>query len=137
MKTKRILWIDDDIESSILRPYLDELYEKGFAVEKVKNPDDLSRITDDVWSSISAIIIDVIMPTGEIDNALAKGGMKTGFIVLKNLLNNEKLKNIKKIVFSIVNDVDILNFCHSNDIPILSKQEYMFDSFVEKINELT
>lgn len=138
MGIKRVLWIDDDIESSALRPYIDELYENEFVVEKIKNPDDLDNISDDDWTSFSAILIDVIMPTGyNIDCNQAKDGMQTGFIVLKKLIDKEQLKTVPLIIFTIVEDMEIIDFCNDHNISLLNKQDYMFDTFVEKIIELT
>lgn len=136
-KPKTILWLDDNIESSVLRPYIDEFHENGVTIVKAKNPDDLSHITDSDWSSLSAIILDVIMPTGDkIDIYQSSGGFKTGFIVLQNLLNDKKLNNVPKIVFSVVDDMEIIEFCKNNRIPVLKKQDYMFDTFIKKVIDI-
>lgn len=44
MEKKRIVWIDDDIESPILRPYIDEFEEKNYEVIKVKEIDNILPI---------------------------------------------------------------------------------------------
>ena len=53
-QNKQILWIDDDIKSSILRPYVDEFFDNGYSILKVKNPDDIEenhyyRCIDAYW----------------------------------------------------------------------------------------
>ena len=44
MKKKRIVWIDDDLGSPILRPYIDEFIENNFEVIKVREIDNLLPI---------------------------------------------------------------------------------------------
>ena len=135
-QNKQILWIDDDIKSSILRPYVDEFFDNGYSILKVKNPDDIEENLKDP-QGIIAIIIDVSMPTGEtVDFHKAKGGLHTGFIVLKRLLDKEELNHAKKIVFTIVEDSEIMNFCKEVGIPYLKKNDYVSDTFEKKIEDL-
>ena len=136
-KSKTILWIDDEINTSSLRPYLDEFGENGVSIVKVKNLDALNHIIDSVWSSLSVIILDIIMPPGEnIGLNRAKGGLQTGLIVLENLLNDERLNNVPKIVFSNINVFEIKAFCKKNNIPILRKSDYASDEFIKKVDEI-
>lgn len=133
---KRIIWIDDDVKRASLRPYLDELFENGFDIEKVKNPD----LIDSAFSNCPdfvAIIIDVLMPTGNsIGFKEANGGLWTGLIVLKRLLEDPRTSNKPLIVFTIVNDIVVKEYCKKRGIPFLNKKDYNCSSFVDKIKEL-
>jgi len=132
----KILWIDDDISRLKLQPYLDEFEESGFEIIPVENPIDLDS-TIDSNKDIQCIILDISMPTGEnIDVSESKKGMRTGLLILKKLIENTNLNHIKKVVFTIVGDDEVHNYCKSKQILHLKKQDYFPDTFVEKIKEI-
>jgi DNA-binding NarL/FixJ family response regulator len=133
----KILWIDDDLDRLKLRPYLDRFEDANIEIIKVANPDDIdSAIAAN--SDIQCIIVDISMPTGEeIDVKESKQGMRTGLFVLKKLNANDNLKPIKKIVFTIVSDDEVSNYCKSNNIPCEKKQEYTSGTFVEYVKRAT
>lgn len=133
---KKILWVDDDIKRLELSVDIDEFIDKGFEIIKAANPDECSEIIEQ-RHDFGCIIVDISMPTGKnIDFGEAKGGMRTGLIILKNLVKNEELKNIKKVVYTIVDDEEVRNYCEENNITYLSKRNYLSDTFVEKISQL-
>lgn len=133
---KKILWVDDDIKRLELSVDIDEFIDKGFEIIKAANPDECSEIIEQ-RHDFECIIVDISMPTGKnIDFGEAKGGMRTGLIILKNLAKNEELKNIKKVVYTIVDDEEVRNYCEENNITYLSKRNYLSDTFVEKISQL-
>ena len=62
MEKKRIVWIDDDIESPILRPYIDEFEENNYEVIKVKEIDNILPILKkEAEKKIHAMLLDIIM----------------------------------------------------------------------------
>lgn len=136
---KRIIWIDDDINRLFLRPYIDELEESGFDIIKVMEADEVDNILqNEITDTLTAIIIDIAMPPGEkISFREARGGLRTGKILLERLLSDESVSNFTKIVFTNVEDEVVEQYCMDNNIPYLKKENYYPDNFVEKINELT
>ena len=140
MKTKkRIMWIDDNINGLFLRSYIDELEESGFDIIRVMKADEVDNILqNEITDSLTAIIIDISMPPGEkISFSEARGGLRTGKIILERLLSDESVSNVKKIVFTNVEDAVVEQFCMDNNIPYLKKENYYSDNFMDKINELT
>jgi DNA-binding NarL/FixJ family response regulator len=132
LKKNKILWIDDDIHRMALKPYIDEFKDKGFDILGAENPDEIDKILAE-QDHIQCIIIDVSMPHGEkIAYDEAKGGMRTGLIVLKKLI----LKRIVKVVFTIVDDMEMRKFCDENGIEYLKKQDYFTNTFVDKVKKI-
>ena len=135
MEKVKILWIDDNINNTKLRPYIDELKENDFEIIPAENPDESDRILAE-RQDFRCIIVDLIMPRGSDE---AKYGLNTGLIVLKKLVDNEKLANVKKVVFTIRKDNDakeVIDYCEenkNNNVYFLKKDDYYPDSFVEKI----
>jgi CheY-like chemotaxis protein len=138
-QVKKILWIDDDVNRYSLMPYIDELNEKGFTIVKAENPDEIYKILSR-QKDFLCIIVDISMPLGEkIPFGEAKGGMQTGLVILKKLVEDKTLANVKKIVFTIVNDDEVREYCNSQtpSIPYLEKSKYFTDAFVAEIQKLT
>ena len=134
-QVKKILWIDDDINRSPLMPFVDEFKEKGYAIVKAENPDEGFEIVSRQHDFL-CIIVDISMPLGEsIPFGEAKGGMQTGIVILKRLIDNPNLKNVKKVVFTIVDDADARAFCKSSTppIPYIQKHKFFTDTFVKEI----
>ena len=122
MKKKRIVWIDDDIDKPVLRPYVDEFEENNFEVIKVKEIDNyLSILKNEAQRALSAILVDINMPTGHLDFRKTRGGLRTGLIILENILKENTLNNIPLIVFTNVDDVAVNVFCKDRSIPYLKK----------------
>ena len=132
---KRILWIDDDIEGYPLIPYIDEFKVNGFTIVKAKNPDESEKILSKEHD-FQCIIVDISMPCGNrIPMKAVKGGMLTGLVVLKELVDNPDLKNVKKVVFCAVVDKEVQDFCEKQtpQIPCLKIIENAPHELVEKI----
>lgn len=136
---KRIIWIDDDINGFFLRPYVDEFEENDFEIIKVMKIEEVDSILqNEITDSIIAIIIDISMPPGEnISFREARGGLRTGEIILKRFLCNESIASIPKIVFTNVDDEEVEQYCEDNRIPYLKKEHYFSDEFVDYIDNLT
>jgi len=134
--TIKILWIDDDLGHLKLQPYIDELKGNQFDIIEVNNPDDVNEKLDSN-KDIKGIILDISMPTGEnIDVTESKKGMRTGLILLRNLNMNKDFKNIKKIVFTIVEDEQVINYCNDNNVAYLKKRDYLTDTFACEIKNI-
>jgi len=135
-QVKKILWIDDDINRYSLMPYIDELKERPFfKIIKVENPDEIKEKLSKEHD-FRCIIVDISMPTGNnIPFGEAKGGMQTGLVILKQLVDNEKLINVKKVVFTIVDNAEVREYCENQKpkIPYLEKHKLFTDEFVKEI----
>ena len=134
--SNKILWIDDDIHRPFLRPYVDELIEHQFSIIKVNKVDDINdTINKEEEGSISLIIVDIAMPPGKnIDLRLARGGLRTGKIILEQLEKDDIVKNIPKVVFTNVDDDIVKNYCINKNIPYLKKEDYFADELVEELS---
>ena len=135
---KRIIWIDDDINRLFLRPYIDEFEESGFDIIKVMEADEVDNILqNEITDTLTAIIIDISMPPGEkISFREARGGLRTGKIILERLLSDESVSNVTKIVFTNVEDPVVELYCMDNNIPYLKKENYFSNEFVDVIMAL-
>lgn len=133
---KKILWIDDDINRFPLMPYIDEFNEKGFVILKAEDPDESEKILS-IEHDFLCIIVDISMPLGEsIQFGEAKGGMQTGLVILKKLIDNPKLNDVKKVVFTITDDAEVRDYCNKQQISYMQKHQYCADIFVEKIEKI-
>lgn len=133
---KKIMWVDDDINRSILRPYLDELTERGYAIIRVQSVDEI-KSTINSSMPISLMILDVSMPPGEsLDFKESRGGIQTGYLLLKELVANKILEDVIKIVFTIVDNNNLIDFCAKNKIPIYDKEEYLSVKFADEIDSI-
>ena len=135
MEKLKILWIDDDINNWALRPYIDTFNENGFEIIHAKDPDESDRILTKS-KDFRCIIIDLMMATGsKISHEESKGGIQTGLILLQKLMADESLSNIKKVIFTKINDLETKNFCNVQEpaIPYLKKLDDTTGGFVDKI----
>lgn len=135
---KKILWIDDDINRFSLMPYIDELKEKGITVVKAENPDESKEILSKEYD-FQCIIVDISMPPGDsIPFGESKGGTQTGLLILKQLVEDTSLGNVKKVVFTIVDNAEVREYCNNQTpkIPYLEKHNFFTDKFVEEIKQI-
>ena len=86
--------------------------------------------------SLSAILVDIAMPPGHLDFRETRGGLRTGIVVIKELLKEDSLKSIPIIVFTNVDDVAVNDFCKDRSIPYLRKEDYFSDKFVVEIDKI-
>ena len=138
--SKKILWIDDDINRFPLMPYIDEFKEQGFTIIGVENPDEIEEKLSSNNNDFLCIIVDISMPLGsKINSGEAIGGMQTGLVILKELVENANLNKIKKVVFTITDNSKVKTYCSTQNppIPYFQKQKYLADAFVNEIIEIT
>ena len=137
MAKRRIVWIDDDINTPILRPYVDEFEENNFEIIKVSGIENLiSDLKKEAEKTLSAILIDIIMPPQHLDFRKTRGGLTTGVVIIEDILEDVSFKNIPIIVVTNVDDVAINDYCKEKDICCIEKKDYFSDSFVSKIDEI-
>ena len=135
--SNKILWIDDDIHRSFLRPYVDELIENQYSIIKVNNVDDIDDTINKEEGSISLIIVDIAMPPGKkIDLRLAGGGLRTGKMILEQLEKDNIVKNVPKVVFTNVDDDIVKNYCKNKNIPYLKKEDFFADELVKILSQI-
>lgn len=135
MEKKTIAWIDDEINTSFLKPYVDELEENNYVVIKIKTTENLIQLLKDKAGTLSAIFVDIIMPPKGLNYSEASGGIRTGLVVLKNIKTEASLRDIPLIVVSNLNDDAIKKYCENNQIPYIEKRSYFSDEFVKIITE--
>lgn len=136
-KKKRIVWIDDQIYSPILSSYVEEFEENNFEVIKIESVDNLlSVLKIEVKKSLHAILVDIIMPYGPLDFGKSRGGLKTGLLVLEDILKEDSLKNIPIVVLSNADYYDVRDFCQEKSIKYLEKSHYFSNELVNIITEL-
>lgn len=133
---KRILWIDDDINRFALKPYIDVFKERGYTIDGAENFDESLKILEQK-NTYGCIIIDVSMPLGSLaDSREAKSGLRTGMVVLKKMMDNPDLAEVKKVIFTIVDNAEARDYCDENDVPYLEKQEFLSTTFVDEIEKI-
>lgn len=136
MDKKRIAWVDDNINTPILEPYVDEFEDNETEIIKIKTVDGLiNRLKKELQNSLSAILVDIIMPPENYDDGKTRGGIRTGVSVLEDILKEASLKNIPIIAVTNVDDPEVSEFCESNHIPWLKKKDYFSDTFVKAVND--
>lgn len=133
MEKKIIAWIDDEINTSFLKPYVDELKEYNYEIIKIKTTENLIQRLKELARTLSAIFVDIIMPPKGLNYSEADGGLRTGLVVLKDIKTETSLRDIPLIVVSNLNDETIKKYCNDNQIPYIEKRSYFSDEFVEKI----
>ena len=136
MEKKKIAWVDDDIQSSLLSPYIDEFYDYNVEIVRIKSVKGLLETLEKEALSLSAILIDTIMPPENLDFGKTRGGLRTGLFIIEQLLNDDTLKNIPIVCVTNVDDIKVSDFCSQNSIPCLKKGDYFSNTFVEAILEI-
>lgn len=136
MDKKRIVWIDDNINTPILKPYIDEFEDNGIEIIKQKTVVGLiETLKKELKNSLSAVLVDIIMPPENYDDGKTRGGLRTGIVVLEDILKETSLNNVSIIAVTNVDDNEAVKFCEMNKVPLLKKYEYFSDSFVKAVNE--
>lgn len=140
-KKIKVLWLDDDIENPALRTECMELEQRGYQIYKAPNPD----VYDEFINSENEIgclifdccILDISLPLGSISNSReAKKGMRTGFLLLKELLKNERYKDVPKVIYTIVEDKDIQSYCEQHGVKYINKEDCLPWIFADHIDNI-
>ena len=118
MNSRRAVIIDDD--KFISHAYTDGLQRAGFRIETAFNGEEGLKKAKELKPDI--ILLDIILP------------QKDGFVVLKEIKADEKLKNIPVLIISNLSqegDIKVAKKLGAADY--LVKSNYSMDKVVEKI----
>ncbi len=136
-KKKRIVWIDDDINTPILTPYVDEFEDNNFEIIKIESIDNLLPILKiEAKESLQAILVDIIMPYKHLGFGKTRGGLRTGLFVIKDILNEDSLKSIPIVAITNGDDTYVKNYIIKNRIPYIEKKGYFSNELVAKVNKI-
>lgn len=136
-KKKRIVWIDDDINTPILTPYVDEFEDNNFEIIKIESIDNLLPILKiEAKESLQAILVDIIMPYKHLGFGKTRGGLRTGLFVIKDILNEDSLKSIPIIAITNGDDTYVKNYIINNCIPYIEKKSYFSNELVAIVNKI-
>lgn len=130
---KNILWVDDDVNRPALLPDRDELESRGYTIIPVERVDDFLKIIKEGVHKIDCVIIDMLMATGSIDLKQAKNGTRTGLVLIESL-KKSCYKNVKVVVYTVIDSNDIREFC-GDEILCLDKS-ITSNVFANRIEEI-
>lgn len=145
-KRKNILWVDDDVNKPALEPDRDELGERNCQIIPESRPDNFLKIIKDDNKRIDGflidcLLIDTMMPKGnELSLNETSNTTRTGLALIKRLFESGNYGTIPIIVYSVVDEDEIKDFCFENKIPlsritILNKSISSRD-FADKVVEI-
>ena len=106
-----ILWVDDDIETGVMKAYVDEFRDNNIEVITIDNPDQFLKTFEYIKHDI--LIMDVMMPIGDkLNKESTNSGYSTGLELIKN--TEKKIKNNSVIIFSILNTEKIKQYSQNS-----------------------
>ena len=130
-----ILCVDDEL--NLLDSYIREL-EFDYRVERISDIQKLFEFLIDNYSEIKLLILDVMMPPGNIDEQYDKNtdkGMKTGLILYEII--REKYPKLPIIVFTNVtkneDDQIVKQIAEDSQARFLQKEDYLPFELSEEI----
>jgi CheY-like chemotaxis protein len=101
-----ILFVDDDEFG--MKPYRLALEDGGFTVLLAQDPDQAMTQLTAGASTIAAVILDVLMPSGELlKDQNVDHGLKTGLRMLSHI--RELYPQLPVIIFSVTNNDDMIS----------------------------
>lgn len=132
----KIIWVDDEINQAELRPDKEELKDLGCEIVGLKSADEFINFLSKPHNNTiyDAIIIDMMLPVGaELDIKDAGYGSRTGLLLIDKIRENTLYENVKLIVYSIVDDVEIAKKCEEKGVLYLKKTEILSSEFADKV----
>lgn len=140
MKRNKIVWVDEEINSFILRPFIDELQDNGFVIIKINRAEDvINTLRNEADDSLSAIIVDIIMPPGEhYSRRKTDSGLRTGYLIIDDIMKEGIFKNVPIIVFSSIEDPEqsLAKKINNSSVFYFCKKDYFVDEFVRIIKRI-
>jgi len=116
---KNILWVDDHINNPALEPDMDELKERNCTIIGVPKAEDFLKIIRDNTYHVDCIIIDSMMPNGtKLSLNETANATRTGLALIKILCKSVNYKEVPIIVYSVLPESEIKDYCSENDIPL-------------------
>ena len=123
---KNILWVDDDVNRPALEPDRDELKERNSNIIGVPGPDGFIKIINEGNDQIrvdgflvDCLLMDTMLPNGEeLSSKETDNTTKTGLTLIKKLFESGKYENIPIIIYSVVDEDEIKDYCSEKGIPL-------------------
>lgn len=134
----KIIWVDDDINRPELRAERDELEERGCEIIPVRDTDDFLEMLKKPQENFDydGVILDLSMPVGtEFNMNEAAFGSRTGLLLMKTIRNNYLFRNVKLIVYSIVDSDEVVKECKKYGALYLKKANLLSYEFADKVME--
>lgn len=132
MNRKNILWVDDDIDRFALWADRDELVSRGCKIIMAPRSEDLLKVLREQILQIDCIIIDISMPTGELDMEEADFGMRTGLALIRKIRESDSIyKDTPITVYTVIGDDDVRQYCKDNHIPYRNKSSVSSKEFAD------
>lgn len=128
---KNILWVDDDVNKPALEPDREEIDSRNCIIIEAAKPAEFLKIINEGAYKIDGIIIDISMRIG---NSLSieetRNGTRTGLALVKRLKESQNYKDVPIVVYTVIDDDDVISYCEENEIPYLKKS----DDSIEDVN---
>lgn len=135
--TKNILWVDDDIDKFALMADRDELESRGCKIMTAPRTEDLLKVLREQILQIDCIIVDICMPTGELDMEDADYGMRTGIALIRKIKESNSIyKDTRIMVYTVIGGKDVRQYCEDNNIPCLNKSSVSSKEFADFVMDL-
>ena len=132
---KTILWLDDDFKTPALRTEKDELLRRNYSIIATDNPDAFMEALSK--EDFDCIVMDITLPLGSlIKPGEAKRGMRTGLVILNSIIANEELSSVPIVVYTIVEDQDVKEFCKKYNVLYISKLDAMPWTLAKQLDNL-
>ena len=134
----KIIWVDDDINRPELRAEKDELEERGCEIVPVRDTDDFLEMLKKPQENFDydGVILDLSMPVGtEFNMNEAAFGSRTGLLLMKTIRDNNLFRNVKLIVYSIVDSDEVDKECKQYEALYLKKANLLSFEFADKVME--
>jgi hypothetical protein len=131
---RRIIWCDDDLfffKSTVEE--LEELYD----VHITRNADEFWRkLTSHDQNYFSGVIMDVILPHGEIVSAKqSENGERTGLVLLEMLKSSGSFSALPVVLLSIRDNHDIDAMAKTHRVPVFQKAGVRIAELIETVRK--
>lgn len=133
MGKQTILLIDDDVLPMAF--YITALRQKGYEVEQCSTPDSALDFLKKRADSVKAIVLDIMMPPGQVfKNENTDDGLKTGLLLYNNLAHAYPMLPIV-ILTNLMNE-DVITQLTKKGISVLQKLDYPPFHFATYLHEV-
>lgn len=136
MNNYKILWLDDQIDQSYLRPHTIQFELDNCEVVRFKEPDSfLKYIENCTPDGVGFIIIDVSMPIGE---KLSKEHITDNFVgkVILEKIKKSSFGKIPRMIYTNMDIQDTKDYCTKEEIPYVDKGKVGYKELVEWVKSI-
>lgn len=131
-----LLWVDDDIDGS-LKPFLDELEDSGYKVDRARNPEEMWTQLEKHAGNFDAVIMDIMLPTGDqIKPSDAQMGVTTGLVLLEMLTAEKRFGHLPVLIFTILSNQSVQDWATRHHVQCLRKQETFPEELVSAVESI-